>query len=101
MGPISSPETSALNHLTTRSNPEDRIIHFSRDGSRRSRKCGPGGLSSALLAACLQVENFGGETGITATLLYVTTSPPSYFTDCHYKTPYHDVLPSCFVIPYQ
>ena len=38
MGPIGSPETSVLNYLTRRHNPEDGRIQFSNGGSIRYRK---------------------------------------------------------------
>jgi hypothetical protein len=36
---IGSPETSVLNHLTGRNNPEDGRIQFNSGGSLRSRIC--------------------------------------------------------------
>ena len=38
MGPIDSPKTSVLNHLTPHDNPEDGRIQFDRGGSLRSRE---------------------------------------------------------------
>jgi hypothetical protein len=37
MGPIGGSETSVLNHVTPRNNPEDVKIQFHRGGSLRSR----------------------------------------------------------------
>jgi hypothetical protein len=37
LGPIGSPETSVVNHLTPPNNSEDGIIQFSRGGSLQSR----------------------------------------------------------------
>ena len=36
MGPIRSPETKVLNHVTLRNNPEDGRIRLNRGGSLRS-----------------------------------------------------------------
>ena len=37
MGPIGSPETAVLNHITPPNNPEDGRIYFNRGESQRSR----------------------------------------------------------------